>query len=684
MELIKKKICLEPFISRIPGMISTIDDADIDNLKNGSWGKIPKTIELWGVKIKYETLMKLYYSSLRIIINAKYYEYDESGRKWIQPDFDWRDAFAINPRISYAVTLPTNGRTDKMVVGLVSSEELDTFYNKISKTTGGNYNGLDLIIAVNKIIGRFIVPYACRCNNCGSTRYGLKIQKCKNCDSENLSTIQEPFVPYFLFWKDVQDWIDLLNKLKTHNCCEKKRYETYGGDAFLEYLTNLREEGFYVYEYNGEDKIPTIDIPILLTSKIRDLGQYRTYNVDEILEDGTEVLSNNKSKPETSIVKTSAESKFQTLRRRKRSVDDNGNELPFILNKKEDGTYTIETPYKVNYVRNLQLNNSKLYGDAIISMVETCVPIETNEKTFEALISKMPEDKYIVGTIDKPIAGIIKSDIKPDIIQYGSRDNHDITDVTSFFQADIHAREIQLRYELIALFKKLYPNILCIKQEFQFDYNLIYGIEDYENTFEDENGQTITPIKEESITKTHSGALYIKFDKPEIEITYVLGGRFKEQNQNIVLDEMNVFKIHEVTYDTWDGSGIWYRETFPIKKNCVSEFLIDNEMREFTYDVIDIESKMRTHSFPGIDFPRKNYILCEEVMYRSDAYYNDATHDPIFKDEKMLGLNYPLKESYNVLIKRGTSAAFERHIQLTELKTWQDLENYRNGMFLNK
>ena len=33
-------------------------------------------------------------------------------------------------------------------------------------------------------------------------------------------------------------------------------------------------------------------------------------------------------------------------------------------------------------------------------------------------------------------------------------------------------------------------------------------------------------------------------------------------------------------------------------------------------------------------------------------------------------------------IERGSSAAFERHLQLTELKTWQDLENYRNGMFL--
>ena len=49
-----------------------------------------------------------------------------------------------------------------------------------------------------------------------------------------------------------------------------------------------------------------------------------------------------------------------------------------------------------------------------------------------------------------------------------------------------------------------------------------------------------------------------------------------------------------------------------------------------------------------------------------------------------MGLSIPMNEKYDVIIDRGSSAAFERHLQLTEVKTWQDLENYRNGMFLNK
>jgi hypothetical protein len=298
----------------------------------------------------------------------------------------------------------------------------------------------------------------------------------------------------------------------------------------------------------------------------------------------------------------------------------------------------------------------------------------------------MPKDKYEsgIGTISEPISGITKIDVKPDNLRYGSKDKNDITSVENFFKSDCYSREVQLRDKLLTILNKQYPNILCIKQDFQFDYELIYGVEDYENVYEDADGNIITQIKENKIYRTHSGTIYIKFSQPEVEIVYVLGGRFIENAKKITLDEKNPFYINEKLYNEWDGSGIWYRETFPVKKNCTNCFSIDSCEREFTYDAIDFESKMETRIFPGIDFPRKNYILCEEVLFKSDAYYNDATHDEIFKDEKMLGLNYPLKESYDVMIERGTSAAYEKHIQLTELKTWQDLENYRNGMFLNK
>lgn len=686
MELIKKKICLEPFKSRIPAMLATLDDADIINNKNGAWGKIPKTIVLLGAEIKFQTLISLYYSLLKVIINAVYYEYDKSGDKWLKTDFDWRDAFDARPGVVYYDFLPTDGLTDRLVVGLTSSENLTLFYDDVSTLTNGSFNGFDLIIAVNEIIGREIVPYAYKCNECNTIKYGRRIQKCTKCNSENLVTFQETFVPYLIFYKDVDEWIDFLNNLKTDICCEKKKYEEYGGDAFLEYLIELKNKKWYVYDSNSTTA-PTIDIPILLTTKIRDIGQYRTYDVDTISEDGEIIEGTNDTTITTYIVKTQAESKLQSLRKRKYSVDDNGVELPFILTKEvsESGTvYKTELPFCVNYVKNLSTRGKFFYGDTIVSMVEKCESKETTEGSYLSLISTLKEDQYKEGTITVPILSLSNPDVNPETIRYGSKEKHSITDVESFFIADAQAREIQLKDRLVGILNKNYPSLFCLKQDFNFKYELLYGVDDEENTYEDEDGNIITPLKEEKIERTHTGTLYVKYDSNEIEITYVLGGRFKHDGKKIILNETPPFGVNESLGYLWDGEGIWYRETYPIKKNCVNRFLIDNQTREFTYDVIDFDSKKSVYSFNGVDFPRKNYILCEEVMYKSDAYVKDSTIDMVFRDEKMLGLNYPLKEEYDVLIERGTSAAHERHIQLTELKTWQDLENYRNGMFLNK
>ena len=65
---------------------------------------------------------------------------------------------------------------------------------------------------------------------------------------------------------------------------------------------------------------------------------------------------------------------------------------------------------------------------------------------------------------------------------------------------------------------------------------------------------------------------------------------------------------------------------------------------------------------------------------------------PIYKDEDILGLQnintleYDLTSkkyvsTINGYIPRGTAASFERHNILGEVKTFADLENYRNNFF---
>jgi hypothetical protein len=683
MEFIKKKICLDDFVSHIPGLNETIDGEDLLTNANGSWGKIPKNLTLWDTEVKYGTIMNLYYQVLDIVRNAVYYEYDTSGSKWMVVDFDWRDAFNTN-NILFSDNLPTDELSDKMIVGVTKTENLSIFYDDISQIGGTSHNGLDLITNVNDMMGIHIVPYAYVCKSCSHIKISKNApQICEECGSGSIEPYQPPFMPYFLYLKEIPKWIDYMNNLKTDICCEKKPYNEHGGDAFLEYLTKLKDDGYFMYT-NGTE-MATIDIPLLLTSKIRDIGQYRAYDVDDVDENGNIIDDNIVIESQTTIVEAVGESKLKTLRKRKRSVDDNGAELPFILTKTEDG-YQMELPYQVNYLKNIQIVKDKFYADTITSIKETCTPKETNLSMYNVIIEKLTDQQHFDGTTTNYMSGLLRDDVCPDIIRYGSKDKNTSSSVTSFFNSDSMARESMLRTKMLKYFSNVYPDILCVKQDFQFDYELTYGVEDYENTYTDEEGNIITPIKEEKLSKTHSGTIYIMFDQPMIEYTYVLGAKFKKQHltDKLKLDETNPFFVSETKYHDWDGSGIWYREKFPIKKVCVQQFLIDGVMREFTYDYVDFGANEVTYTFNGIDFPRKNYILCEEIRYKSDAYKADVINDPIFRDEKMLGLNYPLKESYDVAVERSSSAAFEKHLQLSEVKTWQDLENYRNGLFLNK
>jgi hypothetical protein len=682
MEFIKKKICLDDFISHIPGLNETIDGEDLLLNTNGSWGKIPKMLTLWGSKIKYGTIMDLYYKTLNIVRNAVYYEYDMVGNKWMTTDFDWRDAFNTN-NIMFSENLPTDELSDKMIVGVTDTQNIQIFYDDISNIGGTSNNGLDLITSVNEMMGIHIVPYAYTCKNCSHVKLGTNVKMCEKCNSTSIEPYQPPFMPYFLYLKEVPKWIEYMEKLKTDICCEKGPYEEHGGDAFLEYLKKLEDNGYFMYRDGTE--MTTIDIPILLTSKIRDIGQYRAYDVDDVDEKGNVIDENIVIETPTTIVETVGESKLRTLRKRKRSVDDNGAELPFILVKNEDG-YATESPYQVDYLKNIQIVKDKFYADTITSIKETCTPKEINLSMYNIIIEKLKDEQHFIGTTTKYMGGLLRNDVCPDLIKYGTKDKNTVANVMNYFNSDSISREMALRKKMLKYFMNTYPDILCVKQDFQFDYELIYGVEDYDNTHEDGEGNIIIPIKEEKIYKTHSGTIYIMFDKPMIEYTYVLGGKFEKQRatNKLKLVEKNPFSISEVKYHDWDGSGIWYRESFPIKKVCIQKFLIDGEMREFTYDYVDFSANEKTYSFNGIDFPRKNYILCEKIRYKSDAYKSDVVNDPIFRDEKMLGLNYPLKESYDVVVERSSSAAFEKHLQLSEVKTWQDLENYRNGLFLNK
>ena len=568
MEIIRKKICLEDFISRIPSNLNVITG----DTNNGSWGKIPNKIKLTisnkNRYYNYKFIMDLYYKTLKLIINSEIYKL-QPNNIWIPESYEkktWIDYVKNSGVCETVITFTDEFPNDKNIgdiIGITNTpkdeiisikkgiqiilEDLldekdklkeieDDIKNNIYTTS---YKYFKFIYIIDKLIGKIIV------NNVNNNEY------------------QGLYVPYFLYTGDtstIYNIKEIMSNLKNHNnCCDKLMYEEYGGDDFYVFLNSITNtantdttEDSNTEEYELPSDIPTIDIPILLTGNLLDLGQYKSYDIIVVDENGKTENVQTTNQNETYIIETKGESKIRTLRKRKISYDDSGNSLPFIIN---EDNYNPILPFEEKYIKNVQS------------------------------IKNINGQEYIIG------------DAIVDII-----------------------------------------------------YRNISGIT-------------------ENLDKA-----------TEIEFTYVIGGTFHLTPDGII-DDFYGENPFTYTATTEDIYGIWYKETFPLKDYSYN-IKYNNKDLSGSTKIIDFESKEITYSFPGIDYERTHFILCENIKYLSN-YFLNYSGDLLFFDEKMLGLSVPLKEVYNITIDRGATSVYEKHLQLTEIKSWDDLEKYRNGMFLN-
>lgn len=677
MEIIRKKISLENFRSRIPALIECIEryDHEIEQ-KKGAWGNIPKNIThfIFNKSLTFKEFMSLYVSLMGIVMYSKYFEYDNVGNKWITLNLDWRNIFGdIENRYVFVDTLPTRG--DKNTIYGYNSNGYESIISlNINKIINDNYNIIDAINVMNNIIGREIVPPIYTCKECGNVEMGYNKKQCSTCYSNNIDMTQETYVPNFIYWVDVNNMIDKLKKLKENKkeCCYNDSFIKHGGDVFLNYLYSVKENSknrwndtlkkWEIYDTSGDT--PTLNINVLLTSKLNNFGLYKTFDVDVITDDddiNNEINEDNKS----NVITISGESKIRTLRRRKCSVDDYGNELPGILSKNNLNEYILELPYKVGYIKNIKNIGDEIYGDTIVSINQITTASEITNNQFESFFSVENNKKYCIN-------GNTKNTV-PNLISVVSMVNElgdiytNLDKSISNANSDTLLKIDELKDELIKYIKND-GNVIMIRQEYDYTYNIIYKN---------------TNNEEDTYTHQNNGSVCVGINETEIEFTYVIGGKLKKEiNGNVVVDSSIESNPFTSSTKSWNGYGMWYKEKFPLKKWCTDTFLINNKEITVSYDEIDFKSKEQTFTFDGIDFPRKNYILCESIKYRTNAYEKYATNDAVFKDEKMTNINFPIKEKYNIVIDRGTTAAFEKHIQLSDIKTWDDLENYRNGEYL--
>lgn len=194
-----------------------------------------------------------------------------------------------------------------------------------------------------------------------------------------------------------------------------------------------------------------------------------------------------------------------------------------------------------------------------------------------------------------------------------------------------------------------------------------------------------------------------------ITFTYVIGAHFKAKLLHIDQDDDNNYHYYygEYEYDSDDSHGVEYTEVYeyPLDgeiytmEDNVFEYFITHDKSEIdrNYTAIDpsaiIDCRYKKAIFNT--YMRKSYadlsvngdIVTLPYLvgdYKASIQLNkDSIVSPVTKFDYLIGVAFKPTVNSDVHVSRGNAAAWERHMKLGELKTFEDLETYSNGGFFN-
>lgn len=292
--IIHKKICLEDFKSRVPGLLSTIDDINNESVNKGNWGEIPYDLDLskinglenlkqhmkdWAYNLKgydpitkqpilptekrlrFKSLMLWYYWIINLCKNSEIYEWsvnnaivDNTDGQWVLMDnFDIYDkSITSKTVVVYVENNDYNEDNEILIINEDGKENWDTekYYVVVSTKEDEeffyNHSGFEIINLVESITGRLYIP----------------------------ANIKGEEVPKFIYYSEIEEILETMEKARnTTNCCFLDKYEKMGGDDMFMYLdknVNRYQEEYAKFKIHNLE--PYVNIPIAIISEIDDLG----------------------------------------------------------------------------------------------------------------------------------------------------------------------------------------------------------------------------------------------------------------------------------------------------------------------------------------------------------------------------------------------------------------------------
>lgn len=431
-----------------------------------------------------------------------------------------------------------------------------------------------------------------------------------------------------------------------------------------------------------------------------------------------DIINNEEAKE--SFIQTKGESKLVSLRRYKKSVDEDGNILPFILSANFSSYGELE--YNVG-VFNVYIGENDIFrGDVMTDIIfnnnsETThfkYDINGNTLIYKNMIKKFNADFSNEIKLGNNL--ILVNDEKNNSFTYKweiiktstSNDNIEIVDFLPVADED----NFNKKYQTTAYTDNVlyYTTHMCIKENMILNYSGISNNTVYinhlllhNNDESNENGGTVTfkylkdcflDVNENGYIKKYlenSGLLYSETYNYGISVAalnLILDKKYEENfllNHKYVLYDYDL-KDNEEVYDfIYDGDkNIYeYKNIGKIYGIIGQNEYIYKYMRllsEYTFIDINFEDKIYEVTSTDNSNLKKNTLLSNISYGLESIGYDDFQKDYIFKDENIIGLE-DVVENIDINIERGISSSFEKHHILCEIKSFSDLENYRNNLF---
>lgn len=416
------------------------------------------------------------------------------------------------------------------------------------------------------------------------------------------------------------------------------------------------------------------------------------------------------------------ESKLSSLRRYKKSIDNDGNILPFILDNKS--SMDTELPFNVGVSFIYLASNDNFRGDVMKEII-----LESEDSNYQLIFKysdkgKIAVNKNFYKTPNETIENEVK--LTDNIMLYKNESAY-----TYFckWEKNEGASEKDETIELVQYLptaEKKYLN-KTLQTSAQTDNGIIY----YINTCVLEKTKVVyETILNKSIMIKPSmlsfGNNDILIKKGYITFHYLKDCSLKFNNVNkcyeIIDDNYGLSYVEKYKYEiSVAGVNLVSSEAIEKKETHDYEFYdyeitdIDEVVGDYSdgldldmndvgnvYQVVDENNNiimgykrlLSNYNYIHINFDENVYevtstdnenfkknVLLTTVQYSiNDIIDDNFQKDYVFKNEYTIGVEN-LVENIEINIERGLSSSFEKHHILSEIKSMSDLENYRNNLF---